>query len=170
MKSSSAVESVKFHFFADSLAKLAGCAYSAISLLTGEDPNVLRKRYKDQAGMPPKVMLKHLKKLGFIVTEINKNYLYKLIHEGRYITDNHVVLASVRMNKKESSWVVLYGGNMWHNFSPISTSYVTSFSYPPEHVYMLFLPEWRSCAIDQIRLNQIRAIKTLRKRYNASSK
>jgi hypothetical protein len=164
MKGSLAVDSVKLHFFSDSLYRLAGCAYSAISILTGENPELLRKHYKDASGMPPNVMLKHLKKLKFTIKEIDKNFLYKLIQEGKYVTDSHVILASVRMNKKEASWVVLYGGNMWHNFVPLSTSYVTSMSYPMEHGYVLYLPEWRTCAINTVIDKRILRLQKLKRR------
>lgn len=164
MKVSSAVDSVKFYFFSDPLAKLAGCAYSAISLLTGENPEILRKRYNDEAGMPPKTMRRHLKNLKFTITEINKTYLYKLMQEGKYVTDAHVILASVRMNKKEASWVVLYGGYMWHNFVPLSTTYSTSMSYPMEYAYMLYLPEWKKCAIEPVLENRLLRLQKLKTR------
>lgn len=161
---SSAVDSVKFHFFSDPLSKLAGCAYSAISLLTGENPEVLRRRYRDEAGMPPKVMLKHLRKLKFKITEIDKPYLYKLMEAGRYVADAHVILASVRMTKKEASWVVIYGGYMWHNYVPLSTTYATSMSYPMEHGYILFLKEWQKCAIEPVLQNRRLRLQKLKTR------
>ena len=162
MKVSSAVDSVKFHFFSDPLSRLSGCAYSAISLLTGENPEVLRRRYGNEAGMPPKVMIKHLKNLKFKIKKLDKIDLYKLLYQDKAVTDAHVILASIRITKKEASWVVLYGGYMWHNFFPQSTTYVTSLTHPPEHIYMLYLPEWKRCAIEPVLDNRLLRLQKLK--------
>ena len=142
-RSSSAVDVMKLHFFGDNATKLAGCAYTAIALLTGEDPFFLRRLYRDQDGMSPRVIKRHLSKLRFDLKEINTEYIYRLIKAGVYITDSHPILASVRMSKKEATWVVIYGGTMWHNFQPMTTSYASSFSYPMEYGWKLYHPAWR---------------------------
>ena len=142
-RSSSAVDVMKLHFFGDNATKLAGCAYTAIALLTGEDPFFLRRLYRDQDGMSPRVIKRHLSKLRFDLKEINTEYIYRLIKAGVYITDSHPILASVRMSKKEATWVVIYGGTMWHNFQPMTTSYASSFNCPMEYAWKLYHPAWR---------------------------
>jgi hypothetical protein len=150
-KSSSAVEVLRLHFFGDNSTKLAGCAYTAIALLTGEDPFFLRRLYRDQDGMPPRTIKKHMLRAGFQLKEINNEYLYSLIKAGTYLTDSHPILASVRMSKREATWVVFYGGTMWHNFQPMSTSYVSSFSYPMEYAWKLWNPDWRDMGVKNIK-------------------
>jgi len=162
--SSSAVDSVKLHFFGDNSAKVVGCAYAAIALLTGEDPFTLRKRYKKE-GMAPATMTRHLKNLGFELIKIDTPYLYKLLARDVYITDYHVVLASVRMTQREASWVVMYGGTMWHNFTPASTSYVSSLSFPLEYAWTLYLPEWRT-SLEGVNQEKRKFLAKLRKTLN----
>lgn len=141
-RSSSAVDRLPLYVFGDASSRHAGCAYAAISLLTGEDPFQLRKIYRDRAGMSPAKITKHLRNCGFLIKSIDTAHVYKLLGMGVYITDYHVILAAVRMTSQEATWVVLYGGQMWHNFVPTSTSYASSLSFPLEHAYMLYLPTW----------------------------
>ena len=136
------------------VAKLAGCPYTAISILTGEDPFILRRTYKNQSGLSPLVMSNHFVQLGFDVQEITKDYLYELLSQGKLITNAHVILASVRMTYEESSWVVLHGGIMWHNYTATNTSFATSLSFPMEYGYKLYIPEWKDCGIERIKLKK----------------
>lgn len=150
---SSAVRVLPLYFPWDlSTAKLAGCPYTAISIITGEDPFLLRKIYKNQVGLSPIVMSNHFVQLGFDVQQITKDYLYKLIYEGKVINDAHVILASVRMTREESSWVVFHGGTMWHNYVGMATSFSTSMSFPVEYSYKIYTPEWDKCGIKKMGL------------------
>ena len=124
------------------LAKLAGCPYTAISILTGEDPFKLRQQYKYQIGLSPKVMVNHFVERGFALQELTKRYLYSVLMEGKLITEAHVILASLRMTAKESSWVVMHGGVMWHNYHPTTTNFTTSMSFPMEYGYRIYTPYW----------------------------
>jgi len=136
------------------LAKLAGCPYTAISILTGEDPFILRRAYKNQPGLSPLVMSNHFVQLGFDVQEITKDYLYGLLADGKMVSNAHVILASVRMTYEESSWVVIHGGVMWHNFAATHTSFATSLSFPMEYAYKLYTPEWKNCGIKKIKIKK----------------
>lgn len=131
-------------------AKLAGCPYTALSILTGEDPFKLRKTYGNKAGLSPLLMTNHLVQLGFEVVEINKTYLYNLLKIGKMMTDAHVILASLRMSSEESSWVVIHGGIMWHNYVATPTSFTTSLSFPMEYAYKVYTPTWESCGLAKI--------------------
>ena len=153
---SSAVKVLPLYFPWDlNTAKLAGCPYTAISILTGEDPFLLRKIYKNQSGLSALVMSNHFVQLGFDTQEITKEYLYGLLNEGKIVSDAHVVIASVRMTYEESSWVVFHGGMMWHNYTAVVTSFATSMSFPMEYAYKLYTPEWDRCGIKKLNLTEI---------------
>jgi hypothetical protein len=95
-------------------------------------------------------MTNHLVQLGFEVVEINKTYLYNLLKIGKMMTDAHVILASLRMSSEESSWVVIHGGIMWHNYVATPTSFTTSLSFPMEYAYKVYTPTWESCGLAKI--------------------
>ncbi len=136
-------------------AKLAGCPYTAISILTGEDPFQLRRIYGNKAGLPPLLMTNHFVQLGFEVAEITKTYLYNLLKLGKMMTDAHVILASLRMSAEESSWVVIHGGMMWHNYVATPTSFTTSLSFPMEYAYKLYTPKWENCGLNKIETKEL---------------
>lgn len=154
-RTSSAVDSVKLYFFNSLDARSAGCPYTTIALLTGEDPWILRHKYKSNPTMEAKVMIKHLKSVGFKTTEITGNLSMKYLKDGKGFTNSHVILATVRMTAREASWVVFYGGLMWHNFEAVSTSYVTSLTFPLINAFILFLPEWDYCEISAVKKARI---------------
>lgn len=140
---SSSVSRIPLYFFGTHTEiATAGCGYTAISLLTGEDPWDLRRKNKDNSSVPPRVMIPWLKKYGFVVTPVTPDYTLNLLKTGKALTHEHVVLAALKMRPEEASWGVLYGGLLWHNFEPMPTSYVTCLTIPPLSSYMLWHPSW----------------------------
>jgi hypothetical protein len=170
---SSAVETIKLYFFSSPDTKSAGCPYTTIGLLTGEDPWQLRVKYKSKPTMTANVMVKHLRSVGFKTTEITKDLSLKYLKARKCFTNSHVILATVRMTAHESSWVVFYGGVMWHNFEPISTSYITSLTFPIINAFVLFLPEWDYCEIKSVRkarfLEEAELYRDISKRYGTAA-
>lgn len=155
-RSSSAVDVIKLYFFSGhNTARSAGCPYTTLALLTGEDPWTLRAIYNSKPTMTSQVMVKHLKKHGFTVKRITSEKTLNLLKKGKGFNDSHVILATVRMTAHEASWVVFYGGVMWHNFDPTPTSYVTSLTFPLINAFTLFLPEWDHCEIESVQKKQI---------------
>jgi hypothetical protein len=124
--------------------------------------------------MNSQVMVKHLKSHGFEVKRITNEKTLKLLKEGKGFTDAHVILATVRMTEHEASWVVFYGGIMWHNFDPLTTSYITSLSFPLINAFVLFLPEWDYCEIESVKkkrlLEEARLFRKITSRYSGLHK
>ena len=146
MRSSLATPSVRLHFFADHHAiKSAGCAYTAISLLTGEDPFVLSQSYRHKPLMTPEKMSLHLRQCGFQVNKLTPEFICDMQAMSKTIDNRHCIVSSIRLLPKESTWVVVYGGIIWHNFEMIQTSYTTALSWPPLTSFLVGRDEWGSC-------------------------
>jgi hypothetical protein len=128
---------------ADPIYQQAGCPYSAIGLLTGEDPFRVRDRYKGNPSMDSKTMLKHLSEHEFVYKDISKvRTLEKMLDDGRVVQASNVILATVRMSTADNSWVVIYGGMLWHNFVPIKTDFSSCYAYRPVESFLITHPEW----------------------------
>ena len=146
MGSSQATPSIRLHFFNDHASvKCWGCAYTALALLTGEDPCVLSRDYKNKMGMTPEVMSKHLRQCGFIVTKLTHEFIADMQRDGKTLHNSHCILVSIRLMPKESSWAVVYGGVMWHNFEMLNTSYTTALAWPVLNSFLVSHPDWGTC-------------------------
>lgn len=92
--------------------------------------------------MTPRVMIKHLKTLGFSVLPLTRRMIDAQQALGRYFGDKHVILAMIKMTKNDASWCIIHGGIMWHNLEPLVTTYATSFTFPVLKAYRIYTYEW----------------------------
>ncbi len=107
-----AVKKFPLHLFNKEDFQLSGCGPNALALITGVDPKTVKG--KDHAS--DRFMVNFLRRKGFSVYQITKANLTNTKIVSYPVTDQHVVLYSSLVRKKEATWGVLYSGFVFHNF------------------------------------------------------
>ena len=54
----------------------------------------------------------------------------------------HVILASIRLDEKNASWVVIHNGLIWHNMQAIKLKTLDAYNYPLIDCYLVFHKKW----------------------------
>lgn len=119
----------------------AGCGATALGLLTGNDPFEIRGQRKH---FSDRFMVDYLRKNGFSVYEVNRANLSNKKEWGHSIQDNNLLLFSMLIQKKECSWMVMYGDSMLvHNFQVMKANYLDFLNFPVDSMYVLFKKGWK---------------------------
>lgn len=117
----------------------AGCGATALGLITGKNPFFFKSK---KSHYSDRFMVKSLRKEGFSVYEVNKANLSNR-EEWKYsLADNHLILFSSLLKKKEASWMVMFNNNIYHNFERTTASYIDFVNFPIDSMYVIFKKEW----------------------------
>lgn len=126
------------HLFTHQLLAHCGCGANTLALLTGEAPWKIvpyRKHWPDE------YLLKYLRKRGWKTHRITKYNVTKSEFMSWPITEDHVVLFSFCVKRKEASWGVIFGGNIYHNFEITSLRPMELLNRPILSAYVLTHPD-----------------------------
>jgi hypothetical protein len=118
----------------------SGCGANTLALLTGVHPHKISNSNKeDQRDWKDRFMVRFLMERSFRVMKVDiKNLVMSNEYLSTPLQDEHVVMASHRLGRKEASWIVIHGGLFYHNFCihklgglelinhPILTAYVVN--------------------------------------------
>ena len=107
-------QQLPFQLLHSKISSLVGCGPSVIAMLNVVDAFEVKRRY-DVAGITEEQMVKELRDGGWEVTEIKDDVIYT--DESRIldpVTDDHIVLLSMRTTLNQNSWGVFWDGNIYH--------------------------------------------------------
>lgn len=119
----------------------AGCGATCISALTGENPFSVATKVK-KGNFTNSFMVKTLRKHGISVYEVNKANLTNQSDFKHKLSDQHVVLFSSLITKKNESWIISNNGVLLHNFEIIKADFYTLLSFPITSAFVLYKKEW----------------------------
>ena len=136
------VKRLPLHFYNAVDYSKAGCGSTALALLTGDNPFVIATKVK-KGNFTDSFMKKYLRKHGISVYEVNKANLTRNSEWKHSLQDNHVVLFSALVRKKDSSWFLAYNKDvLFHNFEVIKADFYTLLSFPITSAFVLYKKEW----------------------------
>lgn len=120
----------------------AGCGATALGLITGISPLEIAKRH-NSAHYSDNFMIKFLRKYGISVYEVNRANISNKSVWKHSLRDDHVLLYSALIQKKEASWFVA-GPNsvIFHNGEIMKASYLDFINFPIESMFVLYRKEW----------------------------
>jgi len=136
------VSKLPIHLFntIDNSAK--GCGATCLSLLTGVHPSVISKRIK-KGNYTDSFMLKFLRKHKISAYQVNQANLSNTKAWRYTIKDNHVILFSILVKKKECTWMVCYNDATFHNFEIMKMDPYSMFNFPIVTMYILHKKQWK---------------------------
>lgn len=102
-----------------------GCGATTLALLCNISP--FKIKYREHWG--DQFMIKFLRKHGFKTQQLTKFGVVES-YMGYPIGKRHVILVSFMLTKKNASWGVVYGGDMYHNFEITSLNEYEFFNHP----------------------------------------
>ena len=120
----------------------AGCGATALGLLTGEDPLVIKKRVRGKDHYSDRYMTDFLRNHNFSVYEVNRANLTNKNTWRHSLLDNHLLLYSLLVQKKEATWFVAYNNYAYHNFEVVKRDYIDFINFPIESMYVLHKKDW----------------------------
>jgi hypothetical protein len=130
------MEKFAAHIFDIGKYERAGCGATALSLITGVNPNKIKRRpnYSDR------IMLDFLRSHGFRAFRATKSNLtnQKLETFNYKIRNENLVLYSQLMLRNEASWFVTWNGLTFHNFRVSQASFYDVMNFPILSAYVIY--------------------------------
>lgn len=112
-------ESLKFRpFLFDRLYNVYGCGASALSTLLGENPEkYFLQNKKNNPYWPESLMLSKIRRGGYRTMKLTDK-IVKTTDDfiELAVSEYHILLTKQKMTKNETSWQVIWGGYIFHNF------------------------------------------------------
>ncbi len=121
-----------------------GCGATALAFITGESPFKIAQKVKNKH-YSDRFMLDFLRQHGISCFKVNRANLTNSPNQliEHKLQDNHVILYSKLISKKECSWFVSWNRYEWHNFRVTAANYYDLLNFPIESCYVLFKKEWK---------------------------
>jgi hypothetical protein len=138
----------KFKFPSDDLVfKSGGCGANALSVLTRISPTVIERANKNwgRSHYNDRFMVGFLRQKGYTVIPITKALVSQgknPLDVGNRIRRDHVLLVSQLYLEDEASWVVLYDGNLMHNFQEAPIYPLEFINRPILTAYLIYHRKW----------------------------
>lgn len=131
------------HLFDSYLYGKAGCGATALGLITGISPLEIAAK-RNNVHYSDRFMVEFLRKHGISVFEVNCANISNRKTWSHCIRDDHVLLYSSLIQKKEATWFVSYGinGNIFHNGEILRASYLDFINFPIISMFVLHRKEW----------------------------
>ncbi len=127
------------HLFAAPGRSGAGCGATALSLLTGVPPQIIRA-INGQAHYPDHFMRTFLKKRGFLVVPLT---ICNISSAKTRLGDRHVVLISQLFTRNEATWGVIFNSMYYHNFEIYALEALSFLNKPILTAYVVSHVKWR---------------------------
>ena len=136
------VDTLPLHIFDSTKYSNSGCGASALSLITGDNPDKIshinrNRHYSDE------FLLKYLRRHGIKCIKMTKCNLTNQKTWDYPLTNRHVILMSQLIKRNEGTWKIIYQGLSYHNFEPATSSFSSILNNPICSSYVLFKPEWK---------------------------
>ena len=118
------------------------CGAAAIQALTGISRTQAEK-LGDDGHYSTESMLNFLKDFGFSLVEITRGNMTDVYDTPSIkISENHVILADLRITKTDDSWAVIYGEKEFHSGSLSPLDPLDMFNSPINQAWVLWHPNW----------------------------
>lgn len=130
--------------YSKDLFSLYGCGSLAAAFICGDKPQDILKANRNRPHFSEKFMVNYLKKKKYKVVPLFKN-VYKNKKFDQFverIKPYHVILASIRLDERNASWVVINNSLIWHNMTAIKLKELDTFNYPIIDCYVVFHKKW----------------------------
>ena len=117
-----------------------GCGATALGLITGDNPFHItnkRKHFRDR------FMVEYLRKRNFSIHEVTQSNLSNKKKWSHSISDNHLLLFSMLIQKKECTWMVGWNNILYHNFEILKTNYLDFINFPIDSMYVVYKKDWK---------------------------
>lgn len=130
------------HLWDSYLYGKAGCGATALGLITGISPLEIAKK-RNSNHYSDRFMIEFLRKNGVSVYEVNKANLSNKSVWKHSIRDDHILLYSALIQRKEASWFVGgLNGVIFHNGEIMKASYLDFLNFPIESLFVLYSKKW----------------------------
>ncbi len=129
-----------------SYESISGCGACALATLTGDNPLNIKKKNKNKDHFSDRFIKNYLEKNGFKVIRIKKKDIINRPITNSFkeqIHDNHVLLTSQQLTKKNASWMIYWNNLVIHNFSIIKQRPFDAINFPILSSYLLYHPKYR---------------------------
>lgn len=143
------------HLFIDPGCKKYGCGANALALITGINPLTIKNPNKaKKEHWSDHFVVNFLKNRGFQVRQItDKNTIKEVASVINWVHENHVILYSQRLSKKEASWLVMSNGYSYHNFDIFRPEYLDFINRPIVTMYAVCCDLWKNNLLENSKKN-----------------
>jgi len=127
-------------FFVGPLRNRMGCGASALALLTGTAPEVIKLKHKS-SHFSDDFMVRFLRRKGFRTLALTQ---CNLSLAGGQIGAAHVLLIAQLFRRNEGTWSVMFDGNCFHNFDVYQLEHSSFLTKPILSAHLVVHPSWQS--------------------------
>ncbi len=122
----------------------SGCGATALAALTGISP-IRIMTMVPSGNYTEEFMTRFLRLAGLRVNKLTKAGLTGLQPEAliKNLNETHVVLFRQLMRKQEASWLITWGGIVWHNFEATTASFYNLLNFPLLSALVISNPSWK---------------------------
>jgi hypothetical protein len=147
-----AVDMMPWSNIKDSLFLAAGCGPLLLAQLTHTNPYEVKELLKPQVkkrfphdfvdnrmrGTSAELMAEYLEMFDIIMLPL---MLKDLV--SQQLTERHVILSNAQFSENETSWMIFYQGNYYHNTDIAEATVMTRIVHRTHNDYLLFSPSWK---------------------------
>ncbi|MEK6881024.1 MAG: hypothetical protein AABY22_15505 [Nanoarchaeota archaeon] len=130
--------------YSKDIFSLYGCGSLATAFICGDNPSKILKANRNRSHFSEKFIVNYLKKKNYQVIPLLKNVYKNKKFETftERVKDYHVILASIRLDERQASWIVINNGLIWHNMEASKLKELDAFNFPIIDCYIVFHPKW----------------------------
>lgn len=136
------VRHLPIHIFNTTRSTPPGCGASCLSMLTGIKPEITGQGVRG-GNYTDSFMLKFLRKHKISAYQVSQANLSNKSVWKYTINDEHVILISMLVKKRESTWMLIYNDAVFHNFESTKMDTYSMFNFPIVSMYILHKQQWK---------------------------
>ena len=111
-------------------------------MLTGIKPEITGQGVRS-GNYTDSFMLKFLRKHKISAYQVSQANLSNKSVWKYTINDEHVILISMLVKKRESTWMLIYNDTVFHNFESTKMDTYSMFNFPIVSMYILHKQQWK---------------------------